>query len=312
MLNNPNEWHNIEEETESDASQSITESSDVKPQNFIKDNIKNIKIALLVIAVLFIGVLAVFKKIQSDKAQTDVSLQNSDQLAQSFYDKASGGSSDEPVAVVDVNLGDTPGTPVQAGPPTTVAPVIPLSAQKPNGDFVIEAKAITPTDKYNFNKSLKPVSNKETVIVSVGNEGRINPFLPFREKKSPNSGGGYNNVNFDIIEPPTTFLPDPKAIQLMETTISGIMYDYRNPSAIVNINGQDQLVRKRDQLNGFTILDITRDKVVIKSGTNIYRASVGQSITTEDVNFNNVSNLNHKFGGSYRPASKNSIVIKSN
>lgn len=311
MLNNPNEWHNIEEETESDVSESIAADTDAKPQNLFKNNIKYIKIGLFVLIFVFIGFLAIYKKIHSNK--TEISVQDPNQLAQSFYDKASGGADSEPTTVVDVNLGDAPAT--VAVPSTQVAVIPPLSAQKPNGDLVIESKAITPTDKYNFNKATMPISNKETVIVAVGNEGRLNPFLPYKEKKvvvRGNGYSGYGNANFDIIEPPTAVLPDPQAIQLMETTISGIMYDYKNPSAIVNINGQDQLVRRHDKLNGFTILDITKDKVVIKSGTNIYRASVGQSITTEDVNINNIANLSHKFGGSYKQVSKNSIVIKSN
>ena len=93
----------------------------------------------------------------------------------------------------------------------------------------------------------------------------------------------------------------------METTISGIMYETRNPSAIININGEDQLVRKNDKLGGYTILDITKDKVVIKSGTNIYRASVGQSISNEEINFNDIPNLRNKFGGAYTTVNRNSI-----
>lgn len=316
MLNNPNEWHNIEEEVEGDVNENITEDDAIAPQEPSKNNnIKFIKLGLLILAVLFIGVLAITKKIQSNKAQTDVSIQDPNQMAQTFYDKASGSANGEPTAVVNVDLGDgtTPPASTTTNVPVTAIP--PLAAQGGNGDLVIAQKEITPTDKYNYNKAIaSPIANKETVIVSVGNEGRQNPFLPFKEKKIASSGGysGYSNPSFDIIEPPTSILPDPQAVQLMETTISGIMYDYKNPSAIVNIDGQDQLVRKHDKLNGFTILDITRDKVVVKSGMNIYRASVGQSITTEDLNINDIPNLKHKFAGAYKPVSRNSIEIKSN
>lgn len=316
MLNNPNEWHNIEEETDSDAAESTADIDYGNSQNSFKDYIKYLKAGVAIFFVIVIVGLAVYKKISANKAQVDVSIQDPNKLAQSFYDKASVDSGNEGTTVVNVELGDkdpaTSTIPQAVNVPVTVVP--PLSAQKPNGDLVIETKAITPTDKYNYNnKALtSSIGNKETVVVSIGNEGRENPFLPFKEKKVAVSSGNYSSADFDIIEPPTAVLPDPKAIQLMETTISGIMYDYRNPSAIVNINGQDQLVRRHDKLNGFTILDITRDKVVIKSGTNIYRASVGQSITTEDLNFNDIANLNHKFGGSYRPVGKNAIVIRSN
>ena len=97
----------------------------------------------------------------------------------------------------------------------------------------------------------------------------------------------------------------------METTISGIMYDYKNPSAIINIDGQDQLVRRGDKLAGYIVLDITKDKVVIKSGSNVYRASVGQSISAEELNINQVANLKRKFAGVNNPNIK-SIEIKPN
>lgn len=315
MLNNPNEWHNIEEEINSDAGNGTTDIAYENSQSSFKDYIKYLKVGAAVFFVVLIAGLAIYKKINANKTQVDVSVQDPNKLAQSFYDKASNDSASGDTAIVNVDLGDKDTT-TSASSQTTNVPVTvvpPLSTQKPNGDLVIETKAITPTDKYNYNNKALASSfgNKETVVVSIGNEGRENPFLPFKEEKVA-LPGKYSSADFDIIEPPTAVLPDPKAMQLMETTISGIMYDYRNPSAIVNINGQDQLVRKHDKLNGFTVLDITRDKVVIKSGTNIYRASVGQSITTEDVNFNDIANLNHKFAGSYRPVSKNAIVIRSN
>lgn len=59
------------------------------------------------------------------------------------------------------------------------------------------------------------------------------------------------------------------------------MYDARRPSAIVNIDGVDQLVRVGDILSGFEFISITRNKVVIRSDDNIYRASVGQPLNAE-------------------------------
>lgn len=314
MLNNPNEWHNIEEEIDDNQESVVVETLDANPKAFSKNKMQYIKIGLVVVAIVFIGLLAIGKKIQADKAEVAVNSQDPTQMGEYFYDKASGGA-EEPTAVVDVNLGETQ-APVPADTSIPVATIPPIAAAANDGAIVIESKQITPTDKYNYNKSINaPVASRETVIVSVGNEGRQNPFLPYKEKKKIPSGmaySGYASPNFDIIEPPAALLPDPKATQLMETTISGIMFDYKNPSAIVNIDGQDQLVRRNDKLFGYTILDITRDKVVIKSGSNIYRASVGQSITTEGLNINDIANLKHKFAGSYRPVSRNSIEIKPN
>jgi hypothetical protein len=96
----------------------------------------------------------------------------------------------------------------------------------------------------------------------------------------------------------------------MQTTISGIMFDTFAPSAIVNVDGQDHLVRKGDRINGYKIINITKDRVVVQNGTNIYRASVGETLTTQNVQFNNVYNLEHKFGGSFAPT--NTQMLKFN
>ena len=72
-------------------------------------------------------------------------------------------------------------------------------------------------------------------------------------------------------------------------------------SAIVNIDGVDQLVRIGDILSGFEFISITRNKVVIRSDDNIYRASVGQPLNAEKItNPIEISNLETKFKGSVR------------
>ena len=79
------------------------------------------------------------------------------------------------------------------------------------------------------------------------------------------------------------------------------MYDSKRPSAIVNIDGVDQLVRIGDILSGFEFISITRNKVVIRSDDNIYRASVGQPLNAEKItNPIEISNLETKFKGSVR------------
>ncbi len=305
MLNNPNEWHNIEEDLENNVDENVIHANNAQSGGVLNGNTQKIKIGLAIAGVVLIIVIMAFKIAGANKTE----------LASTPLDPMSGAYGTdvgaESTAVIDVNLSDTQDPSLaqsQNGAlPIAAAPVA-QGGQNP-GELVIASKEMTPTDKYNFNKDLvNKTSNRGTVVVSVGGEGRENPFFPYREKKSNGlqyAGGG--NINFDIIEPPATVLPDPEATKLMETTISGIMYETRNPSAIININGQDQLVRKNDKIGGYTILDITKDKVVIKSGTNIYRASVGQSIVNEEINFNEIPNLRNKFGGAYTTVNKNSI-----
>ncbi len=307
MLNNPNEWHNIEEESADISGEAVNSVPNSVSPDFIKANMQYIKLGMLVVAVLFIVFLA-FSKIQAKKNEVASQPQTPEQMANYFYDKASSPQSqvqgqtgaEEQMAVVDVNLSNDPNATLPSSSPS--------QNPSPSNDPLLQAQN-------GYSRSLaSPDVSRKTVVVSVGDEGRDNPFLPFKEKKVASIAAlpSAPNLSFDLVEPPAGLIDDPQAEKLLKTTISGIMYDSRSPSAIVNVNGQDQLVRKNDRLSGFSILDITRDKVVVKSGTNIYRASVGQSIMTEGVNINEVANLKNKFGGSYRPAARNTLEFKAN
>ncbi len=310
MLNNPNEWHNIEEEVEDLTVQSSVESEPVAPADFVKSNMQYMKLGVFLLVVAIVAGLAVFNKMQSKRQEIAEVPRGADQMANYFYDQASSSDpkakSSDQMAVVDVNLDNSE---------TAVSQQVSSPTAPPLGSAVTATNVppVSGVDGTKYSRDIaSPAINKKVVVVPVGNEGRENPFLPFREKKVIATAQQGSGVSFDIIEPPPALSIDEKAASLLKATISGIMYDYRSPSAIININGEDQLVRKNDRLSGFSILDITKDKVVIKSGTNIYRASVGQSITSEDVNINEVANLRNKFGGSYRPASRGSIEIKAN
>lgn len=140
------------------------------------------------------------------------------------------------------------------------------------------------------------------VIIPVSAGGRVDPFLPYDQGVAL-----ANKPKFDIIAPPLE-LPaaDPVVEEVIETKISGIMYDGSRPSAIVNIGGTDHLVHKGDAVNGCKILDITKNTVVIKYKSNIYQASVGQTLT-EGVNLNPVSNIAKQFGGAYSKTPKGTI-----
>ncbi len=189
--------------------------------------------------------------------------------------------------VLDVDLGspEKAQKPVQAAAPAESKAVAgPKIAQK------IEENKNIEKEKSN----LIPSATNKQVMFTVASGGRIDPFMPFKQRDT--SAGA---PKFDVIGPPTE-LPevDLSAEELMATKISGIMYDAMRPSAIINFDGTDHLVHKGDMVKGYSILDITKDRVVLKLGTNIYRAAVGQQVE-DSVKFNEVSNVSRQFGGAY-------------
>lgn len=128
-----------------------------------------------------------------------------------------------------------------------------------------------------------------------------NPFLPTMSIGEDN--GNDNSLGaYEIIGPPNGSEIDNsvEVSAMMETKVSGILYDRDNPQAILNYDGQDQLVRRGDRLAGFYVMSITPDKVILKQGNNIYRVSVGQTVTDEGINYNVNSNLGKQFGGRYK------------
>lgn len=145
------------------------------------------------------------------------------------------------------------------------------------------------------------------VTVSIGDMGRQNPFMP-KDRIGMVSGSGIaplskkdieESLNFEVIEPPVLREESPEISRLLRTKVSGILYDPKKPSAIINIDGIDQLVKPGDILSDFEIISITKNKVVISSDNNVYRASVGQPLNAELVdNHVEISNLETKFKGS--------------
>lgn len=132
--------------------------------------------------------------------------------------------------------------------------------------------------------------NSKLVEVDVANLGRQNPFLPIDENPRFTPSLSY------LLPPPETLPKNTDATKIMGTTISGILYDKYSPSAIINIEGNDYLVKKGDVINNYKILSINKTQVVIQLGKNIYQAGVGELLSQS--NFNNATaNLNKKFAG---------------
>lgn len=155
--------------------------------------------------------------------------------------------------------------------------------------------------------------NNQTVTISIGDVGRKTPFMPKTETKieevedNPSVAGMVmvadeefgEQLNFDVIEPPELGRERADIAKLLQTRVTGILFDDKKPSAIINIDGMDQLVKIGDRLSGFEFIAITKNKVVIRDGNNIFRASVGQPLNAEKINNPiEISNLQTKFWGS--------------
>lgn len=135
---------------------------------------------------------------------------------------------------------------------------------------------------------------EKTVEIAVTNSGRLNPFLPENEyhtSLTPSNAYSY------LLPPPETLPGSNDASKVMSTTISGILYDKYSPSAIINIEGTDYLVKRGDVINNYKILSISPSQVVVQRGKNVYQAGVGELLVQTDLNYNTVANLNKKFGG---------------
>lgn len=131
------------------------------------------------------------------------------------------------------------------------------------------------------------------VSLSVEDYGRANPFLPAGE-----SFANIRSYGYELMAPPESVSSDDtEAVKVVSTKVSGIMYDVNSPSAILNIEGSDYLVRSGDYINNYKVLAIGKESVTVQLGSNVYKARVGEVLSDAEMNYNNVYNLQNKFGG---------------
>ena len=220
-------------------------------------------------------------KAQQEQVLNDTMLEAQKQMGDDFYNAASGG---EPI-------------PSEQGENQTASGEM----QGQNQEFASENGETAPAK----------IDEKLVTVNLNANVGRVDPFVPMVNYGRFKSSDLPQLPNISYPAPPTELVVNEPAIKLMETTISGIMYDAIAPSAIIKVEGQDYLVRKGDRINGYKVLNITKDRVVVQNGTNVYRATVGETITTTkgSVTFNTVDNLTNKFGGASAPKGTRIIEI---
>ena len=142
---------------------------------------------------------------------------------------------------------------------------------------------------------LASTEEKRSVISIPTTVVKQNPFLPCNNIDSNISVSDVPRQY--LIEPPESISESSDAVRLMDTIVSGILYDDFSPSAILNIEGNDYLVKKGDVVNNYKILNITRNSVAVKLGENSYSAGIGEILTEGELKHSNIPNLNNKFGG---------------
>ena len=226
-----------------------------------------------------------------------LSQSNSKPTGDDFYKAASGQTT-------------VPAQPVAAANAQTAEPKAAVAPKAETKPVKTETKPVQKTQAKKPAKAEEKIESLVTVSVT-GNVGRPHPFLPAVEIDTRTASELPKLPVASYHQPPIEVVENPEATKLMQTTISGIMFDTFAPSAIISVEGQDHLVRKGDRINGYKVLDITKNRVVVQNGTNIYRATVGETLTAknEGLIFNNVDNLQRKFAGARAPEDTQMIHI---
>ena len=183
------------------------------------------------------------------------------------------------------------------------------------------------------NVDMEVDSNQASTMVSydVTSIGRSDPFMPYDEIQAFENArssaiaeaNAYNSriaeleklkdvvirqpddispYSFNLPVPPTALAPaDAAAAKITRTKVVGIMYNQTSPSAIINVDDKDYLVRQGDKIIGqeYKVIQINPSWITVGLGSNIYSASIGELFSKEsfDRTQNDLYNLRSRFGG---------------
>ena len=79
------------------------------------------------------------------------------------------------------------------------------------------------------------------------------------------------------------------------------MYNQANPSAIINVDDKDYLVRQGDKIIGqeYKVVEINPSWITVSLGSNVYSASIGELFSRDefDKTQNDLYDLKNRFGG---------------
>lgn len=234
---------------------------------------------------------------------SDVQMNNNDTTAvgDAFFNEAGGENAD--MMAVDFNAsGETTVTSNEGGE-EIVATVMEMPAENTNSETAQnnEQQNTDVEDLFPSDLQADPSQGSNEIMVAYNKKTRPNPFKPPIFSKQSDDYALVGDTEFEIIEPPSSSVPDENLTRLLQTQISGILYDDVSPSAIVNLNGIDQFVKIGDVVSGYRIESITKDKVQITYKNNTYVASVGELFTRGYLEKQQaVVGLENKFAGRYR------------
>ncbi len=331
MVDNENQWEELEysedgtAQTNNDADNYETEEysddnyeeeySDEETDGYNPPKKKNNGAVLIVLLLLILligaGVFFLLTKTKGDggmnvanNQQQEVippnnestSENNTNDMADMFFDQANGNNSD----MVSVDFNNQDGSANVTSQGANGEEIVANVSEAPEENINIPNNENTNSDILNSDLGVSEPNN--TIMVSYNPTARQNPFKPpVLNPKDDERYQEINNTGFEIIEPPVTSVEDDNLTKLLQTQISGILYDEESPSAIVNLNGVDQFVKIGDTVSGYKIQNITKDKVQISYKNNSYVASVGELFVRGSLDKQRaVANLENKFAGRYK------------
>ena len=213
--------------------------------------------------------------------------------------------------------------------PEAVAPVVPATPepQATQEVAVEEQKAEAEVEEMDVEE------NQATSMIAydVTSIGRSDPFMPsdeirafdearrsaYAEAEAHNSRiaeieklrdvvirepDDISPYSFNLPTPPTSLADaSSDAAKITRTKVVGIMYNKTSPSAIINVDERDYLVRQGDQIIGqeYKVLQINPSWITVGLGANIYSASIGELFSRDQLDNaqNDVYNLRSRFGG---------------
>ena len=111
-----------------------------------------------------------------------------------------------------------------------------------------------------------------------------------------------NPYSFNLPVPPTSLAgEDAAAAKITRTKVVGIMYNAQSPSAIINVDEKDYLVRPGDKIIGqeYMVDKINPTWITVTLGHNVYSAAIGEQFSKEEIvkYQNDIYDLKNRFGG---------------
>lgn len=108
--------------------------------------------------------------------------------------------------------------------------------------------------------------------------------------------------SFNLPVPPTSLASsEAAAAKITRTKVVGIMYNKTSPSALINVDDKDYLVRQGDKIIGqeYKVMEINPSWITVSLGSNVYSASIGELFSKADLDKsqNDLYNLRSRFGG---------------